>query len=268
LKRSKVLDEAWRKQEIAATIARNRTGGTMFQRIRARLTFANVVSALALFVALATGGAYAANTITSDDIVDGQVMRQDIAQSAVASGKIQDGTVSAQDLKSNVITSSSIAPGQVGSGDLADAAVTRRKLDLLAYDEVPDEQTFACSTSWQDLGGPSVTVDVPSNALVALYAQVDGTYTADVAGGASVGIVEATEFPQPAEILRFESPTWKTMWTAPLALGAANKAQAGSIVFPAGAGTKTFTLRYKSNGCAPADTASFRNRRLWATVIK
>jgi hypothetical protein len=31
--------------------------------LRRRLTFANVCSALALFVALGTGGAYAANTI-------------------------------------------------------------------------------------------------------------------------------------------------------------------------------------------------------------
>ena len=45
----------------------------MTRRIRPRLTYANVVSGLALFVALATGGAYAANTVFSADIVDGEV---------------------------------------------------------------------------------------------------------------------------------------------------------------------------------------------------
>ena len=45
----------------------------MLRKLRTHLTFANVVSALALFVALSTGTAYAANTVFSSDIVDGEV---------------------------------------------------------------------------------------------------------------------------------------------------------------------------------------------------
>ena len=38
----------------------------------------NVVAFLALFVALGTGGAYAANTIASTDIIDGEVKSADV----------------------------------------------------------------------------------------------------------------------------------------------------------------------------------------------
>jgi hypothetical protein len=53
------------------------------RRIRRNLTFANVASAIALFVALGGGTAVAlngANTVFSDDIVDHQVKSQDLAK--------------------------------------------------------------------------------------------------------------------------------------------------------------------------------------------
>jgi hypothetical protein len=68
-------------------------------RLRRALTFANICSFLALVVALGTGGAYAANTVFSTDIVDGEVKTADIATDAVTSGKILDGTVKLADIK-------------------------------------------------------------------------------------------------------------------------------------------------------------------------
>ena len=47
--------------------------------IRSRLTYANVVSTVALFLVLTGGVAYAADTIFSSDIVDGEVKAEDIA---------------------------------------------------------------------------------------------------------------------------------------------------------------------------------------------
>ena len=48
-----------------------------------RLTFANVCSFLALLIALGTGSAYAANTVFSTDIVDGEVKTADLDNNAV-----------------------------------------------------------------------------------------------------------------------------------------------------------------------------------------
>lgn len=47
-------------------------------RLRPRLSYANVASTIALVAALGTGGAYAANTIGSDDIIDESIQAQDI----------------------------------------------------------------------------------------------------------------------------------------------------------------------------------------------
>jgi hypothetical protein len=73
----------------------------------ARLTYANVVSSLALFIALG-GSSYAAielkrNSVRSVHIAKGQVKAPDIGANAVDSTRIKDGT----------LTRSDFAPGQV-----------------------------------------------------------------------------------------------------------------------------------------------------------
>jgi hypothetical protein len=70
--------------------------------MRARLSYSNVMSTLALFLALA-GGTYAAthlkrNSVRSRNIVNGQVKNQDLADGAVNSSKIQDGQIAPSDL--------------------------------------------------------------------------------------------------------------------------------------------------------------------------
>lgn len=73
----------------------------MFHRIRQRATFANVVSLLALFVALG-GSSYAAvqlnrNSVLSRHITNGEVKRQDVGRNAVSSSKVEDGRLLARD---------------------------------------------------------------------------------------------------------------------------------------------------------------------------
>jgi hypothetical protein len=54
----------------------------MLDRIRAKLSFANVVSLIALFVALG-GGAYAAATINGGDVVNNSLTGQDIKENTL-----------------------------------------------------------------------------------------------------------------------------------------------------------------------------------------
>jgi hypothetical protein len=65
----------------------------MPSHIRRAFTFANVCSALALTIALATGTAYAANTVFSTDIVNGEVKTADVAAKAVTASKLRAGSV-------------------------------------------------------------------------------------------------------------------------------------------------------------------------------
>ncbi|HEX8103975.1 MAG TPA: hypothetical protein VF533_15260 [Solirubrobacteraceae bacterium] len=62
--------------------------------MRRHLTFANVCSFIALTVALGTGGAYAANTVFSADIVDGEVKTADLGASAVTAAKVAPESLS------------------------------------------------------------------------------------------------------------------------------------------------------------------------------
>jgi len=85
----------------------------MYSRLRRGLTFANVCSALALTIALGTGTAYAAGTVFSEDIVNGEVKTVDLAGSAVKTGKINDGAVNGDKVANNTITTADILGADV-----------------------------------------------------------------------------------------------------------------------------------------------------------
>ena len=77
----------------------------------------NMVAFVALFVAIImTGGgvAYAANTIRSSDIVDGQVKNQDLADNSVGTHKIQDGSVLGADIKDHSLSGADIKESTLG----------------------------------------------------------------------------------------------------------------------------------------------------------
>jgi hypothetical protein len=63
--------------------------------LRARLTYANVVATLALVIAMVGGTAYAANTVFSSDIVNGEVKSADTRRSTddrKPHGQAENGT--------------------------------------------------------------------------------------------------------------------------------------------------------------------------------
>jgi hypothetical protein len=86
----------------------------MLSKIRRHLSFANVVSVIALFVALG-GVAYAANTIGSPDVIDNSLQSVDLKDNAaVKSVDVRDDTLAGGGLRSQ-----DIANGSIGSADLA-----------------------------------------------------------------------------------------------------------------------------------------------------
>ena len=91
---------------------------------RPRLTYANLASTAALVVALGTGTAYAANTVFSTDIVDGEVKSVDLATNAVNTGKIINGGVWAQDIKAGDLTGAQVADGGLTGADVANESLT------------------------------------------------------------------------------------------------------------------------------------------------
>ena len=84
------------------------------------------MGALALFLLLASGTAYAANTVFSSDIVDGQVKTADLDGGAVTGEKVADQSLLGRDVFDNTLkgadidesTLSSIGGGGAAGGDL------------------------------------------------------------------------------------------------------------------------------------------------------
>ena len=96
----------------------------MLRRIRPHLTFANVAAGLALFVALATGSAYAANTVFSADIVDGQVKTLDLANGAVTTEKLAGGAVTTERVKNDNLTGGDVAPDSLKGSDIDESTLS------------------------------------------------------------------------------------------------------------------------------------------------
>ena len=92
------------------------------------LSYANVVASVALFIALGGTAVATHETIFSDDIVDGQIQRQDLATGAVANTKILDGGIATSKLQAYAVTTKRIDLGAVTGPRLAPNAVNGVKV--------------------------------------------------------------------------------------------------------------------------------------------
>jgi hypothetical protein len=88
------------------------------QRIRQRLTYANVMSSLAVFLVLGGGAAYAAKKISSHELKGGSVTTAKIKRNAVTRSKI----------KAEAISTAKVAKGAITNARLADGSVSLEKL--------------------------------------------------------------------------------------------------------------------------------------------
>lgn len=105
----------------------------MFRRIRAHLTYANVMSTIAVLFAIGGASAYAAshlpnNSVTSKTIKNGQVKTKDLQNNAVNSAKLANGAVTGPKIAAQAVDTGQLAPGAVTSGQIANNAVTTGKI--------------------------------------------------------------------------------------------------------------------------------------------
>jgi hypothetical protein len=101
-------------------------------KLKRHLSVANVLSCIALFVALG-GAAYAAakippNAVKARNIARQAVTSAKIKREAVTSGKIKNGTINALDIGAGQVTSEKIATGAVTGKKIAKKAVSPRTI--------------------------------------------------------------------------------------------------------------------------------------------
>lgn len=211
---------------------------------------AMVVAVIALVSGLA-GTAVALqgrNSVKSDDIAPGAVKGTDIAKRAVKGAK----------LASDSVAGAKIRNGSIGAQDL-DVFRTGNAPAVVATASGPDV----------DLGGPRVTVTVPQNGLVGIYARVEAQASGGGADGAAqVHLYEPAFLPGAPRIMEVPNGAgFQYRFSAPGTGdvdGAASATRGGMIVLAPPPGTYTFSLRYSAAG---GSNASFRNRTIWAGVI-
>jgi hypothetical protein len=101
--------------------------------VRKRLTYANVMSSIAVFLVLAGGTAFAAaklgkNTVGTKQLKNNAVTATKIKNGAVTGGKLAAGAVSGAQLGTGSVNESKLADGAVGGAKLANGAVGGSKI--------------------------------------------------------------------------------------------------------------------------------------------
>ncbi|HEX6687923.1 MAG TPA: hypothetical protein VF085_04575 [Solirubrobacterales bacterium] len=147
---------------------------------RSGLTYANVVSTLALFLALGGGAAFAAGKIHSDDIAHNAVKHANIApgsvrtsnvfKRAIVSGKLAVGAVRSNQIAAGAVGAAQIADGAVGSTQIADGAVDAKQIGAGAV--TPSNLQFPVYFVVSPTGGSAPVTEGPDP-----YPIADGSWT-------------------------------------------------------------------------------------------
>ncbi|HET6547280.1 MAG TPA: hypothetical protein VFG79_02405 [Solirubrobacter sp.] len=150
---------------------------SILTRFRRRLTFANVASVTALFVALG-GTSYAAVTLPRDSVGSEQIKyhgiaNTDIEPNAVRAWQIRKDAVGRSEIRPQAVRAWEIAPDAVGPSEIRDKAVSS--------DELADGGIEAADLSAAAKASLSQTID--RAAVTKAGAAAGGNATSVVAGG-------------------------------------------------------------------------------------
>ena len=173
-------------------------------RLRRHLNFANVCSFLALFIALGTGGAWAASKLDGKLIKPGTVRAKQLATGAVTSSKVRNGSLLSKDFKKGQLpagpagakgeqgpagasTPQTIGDGSIGADQLAPMPA------FIAH--APSSTPVAASTNvpmpltGEDLkrGIDHSTTTTPDRVTVTRAGLYAVTATAEFSGGSVTG---------------------------------------------------------------------------------
>lgn len=101
------------------------------KQIRKRLTYANVMSSIAVFLVIGGGAAFAAlgkNTVGSKQLKKNSVTAAKIKKNAINAAKIKASSVTTGKLANGAVSAEKILAGAVGSDKLANGSVLASKL--------------------------------------------------------------------------------------------------------------------------------------------
>jgi len=162
---------------------------------RLRLSYANVVSTLALCVAVGGAGAYAAGqlaprsvgerqlrpgAVTAEKLRKNAVIAPKIKALAVKQGKLANGAVSGAKLGDGAVGADKLGDGAVTTSRLANGAVTGEKVDESSLGQVPSAALADFATGAE-------------SANPAVFARVTGEGKVDASFSKGIGAADVTK---------------------------------------------------------------------------
>lgn len=168
-------------------------------KVTPRLTYANVVSTLALLIALSGGVAYAATKLPDRSVGEfqlrpGAVTAEKIRKNAVTAPKIKAEAVKQGKLANGSITAAKMTGGSVSNGSLQDGSVTNAKLaaESVTGDKAV-ESTFSQvpSAARAEFATNAESASPPAFAAISSEATVDSSFSkaiAQVKDGTQAGV--------------------------------------------------------------------------------
>lgn len=110
------------------------------KQIRRHLTYANVMSSIAVFLMLGGATAFAATKIGANELKANSIKTGKIVKEAVTAGKLKNGAVITGKIANAGVTNEKIADNAVTSTKIADNAVTTTKIanDAVTGDKVKE----------------------------------------------------------------------------------------------------------------------------------
>jgi hypothetical protein len=109
----------------------------ILKQIRRHLTYANVMSSIAVFLMLGGATAFAATKIGANEIKANSIKTGKIVKEAVTAGKIKNGAVTEGKIADGAVTTNKIADNAVATSKIANDAVTGDKVKESSLGEVP-----------------------------------------------------------------------------------------------------------------------------------
>ena len=167
--------------------------------IRKRITYANVTSTLALFIALGMGTSYAANqlapkSVGAKQLRSGAVIADKIRKSAVTAPKIEALAVKQGKIASSAVTAEKIANGSITSEKVPSGAITPEKIP---NDSLTGVKVNEGTLSQVPSANSANTATFADSSNPEAFAKVDGEGTVFGAYSKGIGTPDVKQGPEP-----------------------------------------------------------------------
>jgi hypothetical protein len=163
----------------------------MWSQLKPRSIY-DVMAMIGCVAAIGTGTAYAANTVFSTDIVDGEVKAVDLGANSVGTNKISDGAVGLADLAADSVDGTKVLDSSLTGFDIANSSLTGSDLldESLGTTDIADgglntSDLAISSVTGSRIAASAVTTSDIANRTVNMD-DIDG---ADRSGSISVGAI-------------------------------------------------------------------------------